>query len=119
MLYSDARGRCEVLKAIRGLAEPVRDRVANKILQLEVNEWRDLFKNQVVKELAPGIYELRPKGVRLTFFLATCRGENEVVITDCEKRGDLAGVLWKTFIHRAGRLREEWIRRNCTNEQEE
>ncbi len=118
--YADRAGHCPVLDQLDQLDDLVALRVRAKLRVLESYDWPDLFGNQLVKELkgGSGILEFRvagsgPFGVRITFFATACRGRNEVVLLDCEKRGNLSGLLWKRFIARAERLRDDWERRHC------
>jgi hypothetical protein len=120
VFYTDRMGISPLAEQLEELDWRVVDKVEEKNHYLSVSPWPDLFKSRLVKELkgCRGIYEYRITGsgafgLRITFFATTCRGANELVLLVCEKRGDLSGILWKRFIARAERLREDWEQRNC------
>jgi hypothetical protein len=120
VFYTDRMGNSPLAEQLDELDPRAVKKVRAKIRALTGHPWPDLLKAALVKELkgCRGIYEYRitgtgALGVRITFFTSLCRGRNELVLLTCEKRGSLSGLLWKRFIARAERLRDDWKQRNC------
>jgi hypothetical protein len=118
-IYEDAEGGCPFDGQWSRLAPKVQARVGGRKDLLRKGEWDYLMSREIVKHLDGNIFELKVKGsgvfgVRVFFFMETCRGLTECVFTELDERSALNKLgKFQKYIERAEAMRLDWQQRHC------
>lgn len=109
------RGHCVACATIRAMDADLGALVKKKVWMLGREDFDNLNANRVVKHLEGNVYELRINGSgrfgqRAFFFLTSCRGSQEAVVTEVAIRRALS---FEAYIRRAEDMRVDWLSRNC------
>ena len=125
--YVDIAGRSDVKDALRTISRSDRrgSRAIESRLRIlrECESLADLTATSIVKRPTAHIYVLRVQSgsisYRLPFFEAPDRGGKLVILTHCEYRSLLKGDQYRALVEAAERRRQDWIRRNPKEEDDE
>jgi hypothetical protein len=119
LIYVDANERGPFLAQWKDLDAKVQAKVRSKQELLAKGEWDGLLSKEIVKHLKGNVFELRVKGsgmfaVRVFFFMETCRGCSECILTEIHARAALNKLgKFTKYIVRAEAMRLDWKRRHC------
>lgn len=118
-IYEDADGNCPFDEQWSQLDPEVQARVGGRKDQLRKAPWEYLRSKDIVKHLEGSIHELKVKGsgkfgMRVFFFIETCRGKTECIFTEIDARSILKKLgKFGGYIERAEAMRIDWQRRHC------
>jgi len=84
-IYESEGGRCPIRKKLQGINDWDKKKIFKTIEKLRTDDFKNLLRSEIVKQLENNLYELRPYNYRITF---TKEGDCCTLLTLFKKQGD-------------------------------